>query len=370
MSTIEVAITGDEEYGRYIKALICGDPGSGKTLISSTFPNVLYASAEGGLMSIARRKLPYVKITASEQLLALKNAMEQDAEVRAKLLGLDKRGLTRVDTIVIDTIDEMGRILVKERLEQTRKDTFQIADWGWLGDQMRGIVRAFRNLDMHVVFTCHLKQTEDGETGRQYFKPALQGAMGDEIAGYVDLALLLRTQNVTRVVDGESRRVMLRQLVTVPDPSFPWIKDRSGALPPEIPVNFDNDFTILNDLIFGGLDDDVIAPTETFSSEPLLETIEAEVATPVEAVLPMPAPVPPLGDRIAAPEGVDADTGEVTVSDEEMEKIRNMPVTEKMTLVPPFHCEECRKPFSNEDQRDLSCIKLRQILCTSCYKSK
>lgn len=43
---MKIRRTGADDYGKYVKALICGEPGSGKTLISSTFPNPLYASAE------------------------------------------------------------------------------------------------------------------------------------------------------------------------------------------------------------------------------------------------------------------------------------------------------------------------------------
>ena len=38
-----------------------------------------------------------------------------------------------------------------------------MADWGWLGDKLRGIVRTFRNLDMNVI----LNVTAFGMTGRE-----------------------------------------------------------------------------------------------------------------------------------------------------------------------------------------------------------
>lgn len=358
---IEVQITGNEEYGRFIKALFCGDPGSGKTLISSTFPNPVFASAEGGLMSIARRKIPYVKIDATEKLLHLKNAMEQDPEVRAKLLGVPGR----IDTVVIDTIDEVARLLVRERLEAQKRDTFQIADWGWLGDQMRGIIRAFRNLDMHVVFTCHLKQTDDGDTGRIYFKPAIQGAVGDEIAGYVDLALLLKAQPVARVVDGESKRVMVRYLKTMPDPSYPWIKDRSGMLPEDVEVNFHDDFDRMHELIFGDMDNSGHIPDveEIFHMEDSVETFveEAQVddAPAVDPEVPGQQPAvseveetPPVGPAVSSTD------------------VRAMTVPEKLKLEAPYPCEECEVAFDNEDQRDMSVLsKHKKILCSACYKA-
>jgi hypothetical protein len=318
MGTITVQLTSDEEYGRWMKVLFCGDPGSGKTLISSTFPNPIFASAEGGLMSIARRKIPFVKIDASEKLLALKSALEQPPEVRATMVGLNDKGYDRVDTVVIDTIDEIARLLIKERQEANKKDVLAIQDWGWLGDQLRGIIRSFRNLDMHVVFTCHLKQSEDSETGRLFFKPAIQGAVGDEISGYVDLALLLRAQSRAQVVDGETQRITTRYLRCAPDPSFPWIKDRSGQLPAELEVNFNDDFFRINDLIFGDM----------------FEDVEIESS---------------LVDFVAEADA--KQTLEVPEVDES------------------FVCDDCGEKFTSEDQADLSQLKLSKTNCEKCYKA-
>jgi hypothetical protein len=371
--TIQVQITGDQEYGRYIKALFVGDPGSGKTLISSTFPNPIFASAEGGLMSVARRRLPYVKIDASEKLLHLKKALEQEPEIRAKLLGVDKRGWDRIDTVVIDTIDEIARVLVNERLAAQKKDTLAIQDWGWLGDQLRGIIRSFRNLDMHVVFTCHMKQSEDSETGRLFFKPAIQGAVGDEIAGYVDLALLLRANQVARVVDGESKRVIVRYLRTMPDPSYPWIKDRSGMLPSEFEINFKDDFARINDMIFGGLDGEPLPVSTEVESlevdEPELipePSLDLEPEPPKE-VVPDPEPVPSAEEaQVDVPTGVDPETGEVRIT---VDEVRALSTKEKMKISAPFPCEECESYFDSEDQRDLSVIKKRRVLCPPCYRA-
>lgn len=145
---MRVMRTGNKEYGRYIKVLLCGDPGAGKTLLSSTFPDPLYASAEGGMMSVAGRGLPYVEIRSSEELLQLKNVLDQEKPVREQMLaqamGSDQP--IPVQTIVIDTIDQISRILQDERKTANKKDALAIADWGWLGDQMRAIISGFRNL--------------------------------------------------------------------------------------------------------------------------------------------------------------------------------------------------------------------------------
>lgn len=327
--TLHTRQTGSAEYGRWIKALICGEPGSGKTLISSTFPDAYFASAEGGLMSIADRAIPYADIKTSDDLFELKTMLDLNPDGREQVIG------HRVNTVVIDTIDEVQRILIRERLDAERRDKMTLQDFGWLGEKMQTIIRGFRNLEMHVIFTCHLKETKDDELGRIVYKPGLQGQIADQIPGFVDLSLLLTSHLKTVVVDNESRQTIVRALQTFPDSQHPWVKDRSGKLPAEFPVNFKDDFPRLNDLIF-----------KDIASLPQSEAL----STPVQVSEPEPAPSadsepaeikadPGLKDTIT---GASAPSGDV--------------------------CESCSEVVEDEDQAALSRIRLRRVLCKKCYK--
>jgi len=320
--TLQTRRTGNAEYGRWIKALICGEPGSGKTLISSTFPNPYYASAEGGLMSIADRNVPYAEIKSSDDLFELKNFLDLSPDGREQLMGAP------VDTVIIDTIDEIQRILIRERLDSERRDKMTLQDFGWLSEKMQTVIRSFRNLEMNVVFTCHLKETRDDELGRIVYKPGLQGGISDQIPGFVDLSLLLTSHIKTTVVDNESRQIIIRNLQTFPDSQHPWVKDRSGKLPTEFPVNFDDDYARMNDLIFKDVECGESTPVEmkTSPSEPKV-VAEPEVATE------------PAADSVEQP------TSEET-----------------------FVCEDCKAEFHDSDQAALSRIRLRKVLCKPCYK--
>lgn len=355
MANIKVQRTGAQDYGRYIKALICGNPGAGKTLIASTFPNPLYASAEGGLMSIADRNIPYVKVESSHDLLAVKHAVDQVPSVREELLGFP------VDTIVIDTIDEMQRILIRERLEETKKDSMTLPDWGWLGEQMQAIIRGFRNMDLNVVFTCHMKEVQDNDSGRVWFEPGLQGAIGKQISAYVDLALWLRSQTRTKIVDNTTAVVQERQLVTRPDLAHEWVKDRSGKLPAEIDVNFEDDYQRLHDLIFGG----IVLP-EQESREVVAEGPTVVVSEPAgDTGTPGPVAAPEGG--LAAPEPTATPT-ETPVSVPNGKPIARESASAEdvvTTLSPPVEpktCTECGVEVS-VDQADLSKIRFRKVLC-------
>ncbi len=320
---LQVRTTGDADYGQHIKALVCGPAGAGKTLFSSTFPGAVFASAEGGLMSIASRKLKYADVGSPSDVKELISMLSQDEPVRDKMFGIP------VKTLVVDTMDETQKLFIQERLRSKKLEALDMQGWGWLGEQMRSVLRSLRNLPLNVVFTCHLKEVTDNESGQVFFKPALQGAVGDEIANYMDLALLLRNR-VRTVVDpatGNSKRVIERYLQTYPDSQHTWIKDRSGTLENEVPVNFTDDYERIHSSIFGFMG----------SSTP-------------EVVVPDPDPV--VSEPTETP---------VVVSPEPKQKSE---------VGAKFKCEECGEEFDDLDQRDLSKAMARRVLDKKCYEAQ
>jgi hypothetical protein len=401
--------TGDADYGRWIKVMIAGEPGVGKTLFGSTWPAVLYLNAEGGLMSVADRNVLTVDIESSQTLLEAIVALRQDPPVREKIFG------GPVETVVLDTVDEVARLLQRERLNETKKETLAMQDWGWYGDQLRGILRGLRNLEMHVIFAVHVRSQEDSDSGAVTVKPAVQGQVGDELPGYVDLALLMRSSPVQKVVDGEIVRETARFLQTYGNSKYPWIKDRSGKLPSELDVNFVDDFKRIDSLVYGGREiDRTVTPTVV----PDLPGPAAPVASPATpspvTTIPEPAPkrtrsrktTEPAEPELPAPPGVDPKTGEMEKSlidsaddphpplpeaalAETPEPLVPEPAPEpepepepapepqpaaknKMGLPddgPPWTCADCGEEFDDPDQAALSQIRFRRRLDGKCFRA-
>jgi len=301
--------------------LLVGDPGSGKTLTSSTFPGVYIASAEGGLMSIHEKNLPHAEITTSEDLFELKNILTKSSDVRKSELGVDPQ------TVVIDTIDEVQGILIRERIESEKLSAMRIQDFGWLNEQMQSIIRGFRNLDLNVVFTCHVKETRDDELGRIVYKPGLQGAIGDKIAGFVDISGILQGKTLTKIVGNETKQIIQRTFKTFPDPQYPWLKDRSGKLPGDFSINFVDDYARMHKLIYGDspiVDNPALSPIEVIGVIGEPEKVEPEVKEP-------------------EPEEVEQATDG------------------------KYECYNCGANFDDEDQAELSKIRLRKLACATCY---
>lgn len=329
MALLAVKRTSDADYPKHIKALICGPAGSGKTLISTTFPNPWFLSAEGGLMSIVERDIPYTVLPDPEgtptydALQEVKKRLEQPPAVRAKQFGFP------VDTLVVDTIDEVSRLLLSEKMLKERHDTATLQDYGWLKERMTWFVQGLRGLDIHVVFTCHLKSRE--VDGKQQSIPAIEGGFSEKIADYVDLAMVLKSDVRTRIAaDGSSSEKYLeRYLQTFPD-SMDWIKDRSGKLPYEVPVNFEDDYQRLAELIYGA---NIPAVTDVTASD-------------AESVVGVTTEVDANAIAQAVEDAQDASEGRYT-------------------------CEECGNKFDEEDQDSISKIKFDgKSFCEPCFKSK
>jgi hypothetical protein len=335
-----------------LKLMIAGPPGVGKTLFASTFPNVCYADAEGRLLSVRKRKVKAVTITSIAVLDELRAALVQSPEVREKVLGAP------VDTIVLDTVDEIARLIIKERLKAEKRETMAMADWGYLGDTLRAMLRGFRNLPMNVLMNVHLKASEDSETGRVFWKPAIQGSVGDEIAAYVDESLLMVARPMNDPKTGE--RVISRHLQTYPDPSHDWVKDHSGTLPQEFPVDFQTDYQRLSQLIFG----DVPAAQASQSSPatsapaPAAKAVAAKPSPPPAQPPTPPAVGSPTPETVTAPTQPDAKGNGAAVSMETSDKVP---------------CTDCNTPLDrtvDEQQIAHSIARWKVPLCRGCYVAR
>lgn len=260
MGLYDIQTTGAADYPTHIKALIAGPPGSGKTKFSATAPKPFMLSAEGGLMSIADDNVPYITTERVGGIVGMKTLLEtlrQDPETRKEQLGIE------VETFIIDTIDEVGRLMMREHLAAEKVAHPRIQDYGWLKETLTAFTRAVRNLDMNVIMTCHLKSVTDGENGPQKYIPAIDGSFSEAIPGYVDLAFVLRNDLETEIVDNQMQRTVKRWLQTYPEPQYDWIKDRSGKLPQKIEVTFQDDFQRISDVIFGKAPAKAAAPVAT-----------------------------------------------------------------------------------------------------------
>jgi hypothetical protein len=256
----------------------------------------------------------------------------------------------------------------------------------------------------------HIKSQEDSETGRTVYKPGLQGAMQDEIAAYVDLALLMVARPVNKVVDGATVREVARFLQTYPDAQHPWVKDRSGKLPMEFPIDFNSDYERMQQLIYANMPAAAapvtsnIPPTQTPPppSPPQRTTGAAKTGPDQQPSLPdAPAATPPAPESQPSPQSAEAETPDgtdapptepapepVTAPEPapEPEPSAEPPAEESVpetgttpetgatgveTAVEDWQkCQGCGGLVENKDQADLSFIRHHEHLCRKCFAER
>jgi phage nucleotide-binding protein len=187
-----------------LKVLVYGQAGCGKTTLSKTLPKPVVLSAEGGLLSLKDDNIPYIEIKSMTDL----------HDAYAWLQDSDE-----FESVVLDSISEIAEVVLAHE-KKINKDGR--AAYGEMDVQLSEIIRAFRDLDMHVLMTAKLEKQQD-EMGRMLYFPSLPGnKTAQKLPYFFDEVLALR---IEKDEDGKTQRALMC------DSDGLWLaKDRSGKL--------------------------------------------------------------------------------------------------------------------------------------------
>jgi len=200
---IQLKSTGDlGDQG--LKVLVYGQAGCGKTTLSKTLPKPVVLSAEGGLLSLKDDNIPYVEIKSMTDLHHA-YAWLQDSD--------------EFESVVLDSISEIAEVVLSHE-KKINKDGR--AAYGEMDVQLSEIIRAFRDLNMHVLMTAKLEKQQD-EMGRMLYFPSLPGnKTAQKLPYFFDEVLALR---IEKDEEGKTQRALMC------DSDGLWLaKDRSGKL--------------------------------------------------------------------------------------------------------------------------------------------
>lgn len=190
-----------QDHEGHLKVLYYGRQGTGKTTMASTAANrgpVLVIDAEGGLNTRALRSrgvdVENVQMWPGD---GTRITTEMLTELHAQLLSLLEKDPEAIYAVVFDSITEIHHVLrenaTAKRVENSRvvvdPDYVDREDYNRMTTQMRRLIRLYRDLPCHVIFTALERSEDSGE-----IRPALSPALATDVMGYVDL--VARTQMV------------------------------------------------------------------------------------------------------------------------------------------------------------------------------
>lgn len=200
---------------RHLKLLIYGNYGVGKTTLACSalevpsMNNVLMINAEAGDLSVDHMdNLDAITVTDFRALGRIHEFLKQhckarDADDTDELIKMESylRGVEPKEiktprtyqTVIMDSLSEIESYCFDQLLgitDTTRLDEeTQSAEWGEYkqnNNMMLRLVRKFRDLPMHVIFTCAEKYTQD-ETKKFKYTPDMTGKLSKKLQGFMDM---------------------------------------------------------------------------------------------------------------------------------------------------------------------------------------
>lgn len=158
---MKITTTDVEGRAHGIKVLVYGAAGVGKTTLCGTAPKPLIISAEAGLLSLRRQRIPVITVVSAGDLWDAFTWINQNAK---------KNG---IETVCLDSISE----IVEKVLADTKKKTKDPrAAYGDMATQAIDLVKAFRDLSgFNVVVTAKQATTVDPITNVSRAVPTAPG---------------------------------------------------------------------------------------------------------------------------------------------------------------------------------------------------
>jgi hypothetical protein len=204
-------LTTDQVARNGVKILGYGVGGVGKTTLIATAPAPFVISAEAGLLSLARHKIPGAAVSSLAELGEVWRWVTEANEAK------------QFATICVDSSTEIAEVLL-QTLKASNKDPRKA--YGELLDQLMAILRGFRDIvGKHVYITAKEEWAKDEASGAMRFQPMMPGQkLGQQLPYLFDEVFRLI---VARDQQGKKQHVICTQA----DYQYEG-KDRSGCLAP------------------------------------------------------------------------------------------------------------------------------------------
>ncbi len=207
---VRVQFTDQISAADGIKVLVYGQSGVGKTSLAVNAPSPLIFSAENGLLSVRRVRIPYIDISNYKNLLEAFRWFMTSQESR------------QVGTLILDSASEIAEVVLAEELKNS-KDPRQA--YGKMQQSMYEMMRAFRDVKGKNVVLIAKEIGLDVGVAKKASPIMPSASLLAQVPYFWDLVLHMHIGMNT--ANGETYRAFHTQDNPL------WVaKDRSGNLDP------------------------------------------------------------------------------------------------------------------------------------------
>ena len=178
-----IKFTTTEMASEFIKCLVYGRSGIGKTPLIATAPKPLIISSEKGLLSLKGKNIPVMMIENHEDLEEAYDFITTNPKAK------------NFETIALDSISDIAEaVLAYFKKNPKDGNTHPQAAYGSMADELLPLIKKFRDIpDKHVYFIAKSKLMKDDYTGITSWMPMMPGQqLGPGLPYLFDFVLAMR----------------------------------------------------------------------------------------------------------------------------------------------------------------------------------